>query len=79
MALTARGRLRSGDVLSRPSQPEVFLFVLEGEDEQQVGSFSLYAEDYRGGGWLGANQEVLEVRSGSLQLLIARADELSRT
>ena len=75
MALTVRGRLRSGDVLSRVSQPEVFLFVLEGQDRGQVGSFSLYAEDYAGGGWLGEDQEVLEVRSGSVQLLIAKADE----
>lgn len=71
-AVSARGRLRTGDVLSRPGRPEVFLFVLVGTDGLQVGSFALEAEVFRGGGWLEEREEVLEVESGVVQLLIAQ-------
>lgn len=72
-AVSVRGRLRTGDVLSRPDRPEVFLFVLVDAGGRQVGSFALDAEVFGGGGWLGRNEEVLEVASGVVQLLIATA------
>jgi hypothetical protein len=72
-AVSARGRLRTGDVLSRPGRPEVFLFVPVDGDGLQVGSFALDAEAFGGGGWLDGGDEVLEVESGVVQLLIATA------
>jgi hypothetical protein len=72
-AVSVRGRLRTGDVLSRPDRPEVFLFVLVDGEERQVGSFALDAEAFGGGGWLDDGEEVLEVASGVVQLLIATA------
>jgi hypothetical protein len=72
-AVSVRGRLRTGDVLSGPDKPEVFLFVLVDPGGRQVGSFALDAEVFRGGGWLDGNEEVLEVESGVVQLLIATA------
>jgi hypothetical protein len=72
-AVSVRGRLRTGDVLSRPDKPEVFLFVLVDVGGRQVGSFALDAEAFGGGGWLDDREEVLEVESGVVQLLIATA------
>jgi hypothetical protein len=72
-AVSARGILRTGDVLSRPGRPEVFLFVLVDDAGLQVGSFALDAEVFGGGGWLDEREEVLEVESGVVQLLIATA------
>jgi hypothetical protein len=43
-AISSRGRLRTGDVLSRPGASEVFLFVLVDSAGIQIGSFVLYAE-----------------------------------
>jgi hypothetical protein len=74
-AVSARGRLRTGDVLSRPERPEVFLFVLLGAEGLRSGSFALEVEVFRGGGWLDAREEVLEVESGVVQLLITEAPE----
>jgi hypothetical protein len=81
-AVSVRGRLRTGEVLSRPDRPEVFLFVLVDPSGRQVGSFALDAEAFGGGGWLDGGEEVLEVESGVVQLLIATAagdDELGPT
>jgi hypothetical protein len=72
-AVSVRGRLRTGDVLSRPERPEVFLFVLVDGAGRQVGSFALDAEAFGGGGWLDEGEEVLEVESGVVQLLITTA------
>jgi hypothetical protein len=72
-AVSVRGRLRTGDVLSRPDKPEVFLFVLVDPVGRQVGSFALDAAAFGGGSWLDENEEVLEVESGVVQLLIASA------
>jgi hypothetical protein len=72
-AVSVRGTLRTGDVLSRPDKPEVFLFVLVDIGGRQVGSFALDAEAFGGGGWLDDREEVLEVESGVVQLLIATA------
>jgi hypothetical protein len=74
-AVSVRGRLRTGDVLSRPDRPEVILFVLVDEAGRQVGSFALDADAFRGGGWLDDREEVLEVESGVVELLIATAPE----
>lgn len=73
LAVSARGRLRTGDVLSRPGTPEVFLFVLVDDAGFQVGSFALYAEAFGGGGWLDEKEEVLEVESGTVRLMIVSA------
>lgn len=73
-AVSSRGRLRAGDVLSRPGDPEVFLFVLVDAGGGQVGSFVLYADAFLGGGWLDGKKEVLEVESGVLQLLLVSTD-----
>ena len=73
--VSARGRLRAGDVLSPPEKPEVFLFVLTGASGEQVGSFALEAAAFTGGGWLDRKEEVLEVESGVIQLLITTAPE----
>jgi hypothetical protein len=72
-AISVRGRLRTGDLLSRPDKPEVFLFVLVDGVGRQVGSFALDAEAFGGGDWLDDREEVLEVESGVVQLLIATA------
>jgi hypothetical protein len=72
-AVSSQGRLRTGDVLSRPGASEVFLFVLVDSAGIQIGSFALYAEAFRGGGWLDEKEEVLEIESGVVQLLIALA------
>jgi hypothetical protein len=72
-AVSVRGRLRTGDVVSRPGKPEILLFVLVDDTGLQVGSFALDAEAFGGGGWLGDKEEVLEVESGVIQLLIATA------
>lgn len=74
-AVSVRGRLRTGDVLSRPGRPEVFLFVLVDPGARQIGSFALDAEAFVGGGWLDEREEVLEIASGVIQLLIATAPE----
>lgn len=73
--VSSRGRLRAGDVLSPPENPEVFLFVLTGTSGEQVGSFALDASVFIGGGWLDQKEEVLEVESGVIQLLITTAPE----
>jgi hypothetical protein len=72
-AVSVRRRLRTGDVLSRPERPEVFLFVLVDGAGRQVGSFALDAGAFGGGGWLDEGEEVLEVESGVVQLLITTA------
>jgi hypothetical protein len=80
-AVSVRGRLRTGDVVSSPGKPEVFLFVLVDDTGMQVGSFALDAEAFGGGGWLDEKEEMLEVESGVVQLLIASAvrdDEVDR-
>lgn len=74
-AVSVRGRLRAGDVLSRPAQPEVFLFVLEDATGRQNGSFALDAEAFRGGGWLDEDEQVLELASGVVQLLITEVED----
>jgi hypothetical protein len=72
-AVSVRGRLRTGDVMSRPGHPELFLFVLVDGDGLQIGSFALDAEAFGGGGWLDGREEVLEVESGVVQIVIASA------
>jgi hypothetical protein len=74
-AVSVRGRLRTGDVLSRPGKPEVFLFVLSDAEGSQVGSFAVDAEAFGGGGWLDERREVLEIESGVVQLLVVAVDD----
>lgn len=74
-AVSVRGRLRTGDVLSRPGRPEVFLFVLNDMGGRQVGSFAVDAEAFGDGGWLDERREVLEIESGVVQLLLVPVDD----
>jgi hypothetical protein len=75
LAVSSRGCLRTGDILSRPGDPEVFLFVLTDATGLQVGSFALYADAFSGGGWLDGKEDVLEIESGVTQLLFAIATD----
>ena len=64
-------------MLSRPGKPEVFLFVLTGEaDEQAAQLLALGAEAFGVGGWLAETGEVLQIESGVVQLLTATAPGL---
>jgi hypothetical protein len=74
-AVSVRGRLRTGDVLSRPGKPEVFLFILGDAQGRQVGSFAVDAAAFGGGGWLDEGGEVLEIESGVVQLLLVPVDD----
>jgi hypothetical protein len=47
------------------------LFVLRNGDGGKAGSLRLYEQTYQGGGWYDDAEEVLEVRSGVVQILIA--------
>jgi hypothetical protein len=51
----------------------LLLFVFVEGAGRQVGSFALDAGAFGGGGWLDDREEVLEVESGVVQLLIATA------
>lgn len=70
-ALEVRGFLRAGEASAAPSGAESFLFILEDDAGRQVGSFCLYEASLAGGGWFDDEEEVLEIRSGVIQLLIA--------
>jgi hypothetical protein len=78
-ALEARGILRRGedfeeDAVRRGS----FAFYLVDAAGNQVATFRLYQSSYSGGGWFDEEEEVLEIRSGVIQLLIATVvDKLS--
>lgn len=79
-ALEARGRLRSGDELGAESfSPGSLLFVLVDDGDAQIAAFRLYEDSYAGGGWFDDEEEVLEVRSGVIQLLIAPVEVLGET
>ncbi len=74
-ALEARGRLARGDELGPESaSPGSFVFVVVDSQSAQVAAFRLYERSYAGGGWFDDDEEVLEVRSGVIQLLIAPAE-----
>jgi hypothetical protein len=67
-----QGELRRGDELgNRSASGSSVLFVLHNGDGAQVGSLRLYEQAYQGGGWYDDDEEVLEVRSGVVQILIA--------
>jgi hypothetical protein len=71
-ALEARGRLRSGDELRAESAaPGSLVFVITDDGGTQVAAFRLHEDSYAGGGWFDDAEEVIEVRSGVIQLLIA--------
>ena len=75
-ALEAQGCLRNGEELGGESaSPGTFMFVLDGEAGVQAGVIRLFESSYAGGGWYDDGEEVLEVRSGAIQLLIAPVKE----
>jgi hypothetical protein len=47
------------------------IFLLGGGNGTQIGSFFLHSGAFAGAGWYDDEEEVLEVRSGVIQLLIA--------
>lgn len=74
---TSRARSRGaspGDELGNRSGSSV-LFVLRNRDGGQARSIRLYEQAYAGGGWYDDDEEVLEVRSGVIQILIAPVQE----
>lgn len=77
-ALEATGRFRRGEELGAESaSPGAFLFILDDGGGGQTGVLRLYERSYAGGGWYDDEEEVLEVRSGVIQILIAPAEESS--
>lgn len=72
-AVEVRGYLRRGDELEgEDASPATFFFVLDDGNGEQIGSFRLYEEALRGGGWFDEDKEVLEIRSGVIQILLSR-------
>lgn len=70
-AVDVQGELHRGDELeNRSTSGSSVLFILRN-DGAQVGSLRLYEQAYAGGGWYDDDEEVLEVRSGLVQILIA--------
>lgn len=68
------GLLARGDELSSCSAPaDAVMFILEGEEGRQAGTFILAESAFRGAGWFDPGGEVLEVRSGVVALLISLA------
>jgi hypothetical protein len=71
-ALEARGTLRSGDCLGAESAlPGSFIFVLTDANESQVAAIYLSPDSYADGGWDRDAADVLKVRCGVIQMLIA--------
>ena len=71
-AVDVQGELHRGDELgNRSASGSTILFVLRSDDGAQVGSLRLYEQAFQGGGWYDDDEEVLEVRSGMVQILIA--------
>jgi hypothetical protein len=78
-ALEAEGRLSRGEGFGEESAlPASVVFVLDDGEGAQIATFRLYENSYAGGGWYDDEEEVLEIRSGVIQLLIAPAVEQSR-
>jgi hypothetical protein len=68
------GRLARGDELSGGSAPaDSVMFIPEDDEGRQVGTFILAESAFRGAGWFDPGDEVLEVRSGVVALLISLA------
>lgn len=71
-AVDVQGELYRGDELGNGSAAgSSVLFVLRDGDGAQVGSLRSYEQAYKGGGWYDDDEEVLEIRSGVVQILIA--------
>jgi hypothetical protein len=73
--VSARGRLRAGDVLSPPGKPEVFLSSSPGPRASRSAPSPSRPPRLAGQGWLDQKEEVLGVESGVVQLLITTAPE----
>lgn len=74
LAAELKGRLRRGDELSSGSEPaDALLFVLEGSDGQEMATFVLSERAFKGASWFDTEEDVLEIRSGVIQFLIALA------
>jgi hypothetical protein len=71
-ALETRGILRRGDDFEKNAVSRGSLaFYLADTAGTQIAAFRLYKSAYSGGGWFDDKEEVLEIRSGVIQLLIA--------
>lgn len=71
-ALDVRGTLRRGEEFgSDERSPAVFAFRLEDKAGDEVASLRLYESSYVGGGWFDDEEEVLEIRSGVIKILVA--------
>lgn len=76
-ALEVQGQLRKGEEFGHESaSPKSFAFVLDDGDGLQIAAaIHLYESSYAGGGWYDDDEEVLEIRSGVIQILIAPVEE----
>lgn len=71
-ALDARGTLRrERNSAVMTGAPAVFAFRIEGREGSEVASLRLYESSYVGGGWFDDAEEVLEIRSGVIRILVA--------
>jgi hypothetical protein len=72
-ALEARGYLRRADDFDEGARRGSFAFYLADAAGNDVGAFRLFQASYAGGGWFDDEEEVLEIRSGVIQILVATA------
>src|ERR1700735_645982 len=70
-ALEARGILRRGEDFADGAPRGSLAFYLDDPAGNQVAAFRLYASTYTGGGWFDDGEEMLEISSGVIRLLIA--------
>ncbi len=70
-ALEARGILRRGEEFGVDDGPSALIsFRLEDSAGDEVASLRLYDSAFSGGGWLDDAEEVLEIRSGVIRILV---------
>jgi hypothetical protein len=71
-ALEARGILRKGEEFGSESRSSgVIAFRFEDSAGNGVASLRLYESSFAGGRWFDDGKEVLEIRSGVIQILVA--------
>jgi hypothetical protein len=79
VAVSVRGRLRGAEDIGGAggaAAGESFLFVIEGAAGEQVGSFMLYERCFGGARWLNEKQDVMEIRSGVVRVLVGPGEDL---
>jgi hypothetical protein len=76
LALEARGILRKGEEFeARGSTSASLAFRIDDPAGNQVASLRLYESAFVGGGWFDHDKEVLEVRSGTIRILVTTSLE----